>query len=334
MFVSPFKPGGSVAGVYALLWDRRDGLEYEASELFISSRELRSLHVTTEHSEQPLPFLLLQLLHAHRSMSSYVVTGASRGIGLEFVNQLSSDSKKTVFALARNPQNSAKLGELQKSRSNVHVFKADITDPQSLRAAAKAVSAVTGGTLDYLINNAAAVGNERTPLTMSTYSDDKLLENDLIDQFRTNTVGVVHTINAFLPLLRAGKTKKVITISTGVADADLTLKAGFAPHAPYCVSKAALNLVVAKYAAEFRDEGFTFLAISPGLVNTAEKPPTQEELAAFGAMVAQFKKYAPEWDGQPLTPQTSVRLVLGVIDKATVEDTGAFLSHWGNKQWL
>lgn len=51
-------------------------------------------------------------------------------------------------------------------------------------------------------------------------------------------------------------------------------------------------------------------------------------------MVAQFKKYAPEWDGQPITPETSVRLVLGVVEKATTKDNGAFLSHWGNKNFL
>ncbi|KAI0363685.1 hypothetical protein BV20DRAFT_975343 [Pilatotrama ljubarskyi] len=51
-------------------------------------------------------------------------------------------------------------------------------------------------------------------------------------------------------------------------------------------------------------------------------------------MVAQFKKYAPDWDGAPLTPDKSVRLVLGAIEKASVKDTGAFLSHWGNQKWL
>lgn len=92
-------------------------------------------------------------------------------------------------------------------------------------------------------------------------------------------VGVVHTTNAFLPLLHAGAAKKVISLSTGIASTDVTLGAAFTANAPYCVSKAALNLAVAKYAAELRPEGFTFLAISPGLVNTAEKP--RESLLAF-----------------------------------------------------
>ena len=54
----------------------------------------------------------------------------------------------------------------------------------------------------------------------------------------------------------------------------------------------------------------------------------------FASMVPKFQKYAPHWDGQPLSPETSVGLMLGIIDKATVKDTGAFISHWGNQQWL
>ncbi|KAH9847062.1 NAD(P)-binding protein [Lenzites betulinus] len=266
-------------------------------------------------------------------MPSYLITGASRGIGFEFVNQLSHDTANAVFALVRNPEGATRLATLQKARPNVYVVKADITDVASLRAAAAEVEKTTGGSLDYLINNAAWLREERAGSTLST-PDEKVLEEDLVDAFRTNVVGVVHTINAFLPLLRAGATKKVISLSTGIAATDVTLGAGFATAAPYCVSKAALNLAVAKYAAEFRDEGFTFLAVSPGLVNTAEKPPTPEQIAGFVTMVSQFKKYAPEWDGAPITPETSVRLVLGVIHGATVEDTGAFLSHWGNQQWL
>ncbi|KAI9058917.1 short-chain dehydrogenases/reductase [Trametes sanguinea] len=267
-------------------------------------------------------------------MPSYVVTGVSRGIGLEFVNQLTKDQANVVFGLARNPQNAPKLLELQRSRPNLHIIKADIVDLPSLKAAAAEVEKVTGGSLDYLINNAAQVFNERSWLTLTTYPEDQLLEADLIEAFRTNVVGVVHTTNAFLPLLRAGAAKKVVSISTGVADGDLIVKARFVIQGPYCISKAALNAAVAKYAAELRDEGFTFLALSPGLVDTAEKPPTPEELEQFKGMVAGFKEYAPHWDGKPITPETSVRLMLGVIERSSVEDTGAFLSHWGNKQWL
>lgn len=93
-------------------------------------------------------------------------------------------------------------------------------------------------------------------------------------QFDINVIGPIHTINIFLPLLRAGNTKKVVTLSSGIGDLDLTLAADFGVHAPYSISKAALNMVVTKYAVEYKKDGFVFLAISPGLVNTATKPRT------------------------------------------------------------
>ncbi|KAI0328959.1 short-chain dehydrogenases/reductase [Cubamyces sp. BRFM 1775] len=277
-------------------------------------------------------------------MPSYVITGASRGIGdthhepileqREFVNQLSQDPKNIVFGIVRNLQSATKLHELQKSRPNVHVLQADITDVPSLKAAAAEVAKVTGGSLDYLINNAAQVFGDRIALTLSKYSDEKQLEDDLVDAFRTNVVGVVHTTNAFLPLLRKGTAKKVVSLSTPISLPEVTLVTGFAAHSPYCVSKAALNQVVTKYAAELREEGFTFLAISPGVVNTAEKPFTPEELEFFQDAFPKFMKASDDWDGNPLSPETSVELMLGVIDKVTVKDSGAFLSHWGNQKWL
>jgi NAD(P)-dependent dehydrogenase (short-subunit alcohol dehydrogenase family) len=91
-------------------------------------------------------------------------------------------------------------------------------------------------------------------------------------QFKINTIGVVHTINAFLPLLRQGSVKKVISLSSGVGDLDFTLQTESGATPSYCISKAALNMVVAKYAAQFKEEGFVFLAISPGLVDTAVGP--------------------------------------------------------------
>ena len=67
---------------------------------------------------------------------------------------------------------------------------------------------------------------------------------------------------------------------------------------------------------------------------TVERTATPEELEGFKAMVAQFKKYAPEWDGIPLTPEASVKLTLDVIAKADPKDTGAFISQYGNQRWL
>jgi NAD(P)-dependent dehydrogenase (short-subunit alcohol dehydrogenase family) len=160
---------------------------------------------------------------------------------------------------------------------------------------------------------------------------------------------VINTINIFLPLLKKGKSKKVITLSTGLADPDMTIKSDLVTSGPYAISKAAVNMVNAKYAAQYKPEGFVFLAISPGLVDTSTRPrmfsqwsfksvayiktATPNELERFAAMIGNFRKLYPDFTG-PITPETSVQMQLEVINRATVDDSGAFISHKGNKEWL
>ena len=99
-------------------------------------------------------------------------------------------------------------------------------------------------------------------------SDPPVLEKDLLDSFNINVVGVVKTINTFIPLIKQSSIKKVITISTGMADFDLVNKFEIDNAAPYAISKSAANMVVAKYNALYKKNGVLFLAISPGLVDT------------------------------------------------------------------
>ncbi|KAG2138714.1 uncharacterized protein EDB93DRAFT_714406 [Suillus bovinus] len=264
-------------------------------------------------------------------MPSYAITGAARGIGFEFVNQLSADSGNTIFALVRSGATANKLAEL--GRHNIHIIEADITDNKALKNAAAEVSRSTGNSLDYLINNAGFVEPERARLTLDSYPSEELLTKDLLDSFNVNVVGVIHTINYFLPLLKNGKAKKVITITSGLGDLDVTMGADFPTAAPYSISKAAVNMVNAKYAAQYKSEGFVFLALSPGLVDTSTRAPTQKELEEFMAMVERFKNVYPDFTG-PIMPETSVRMQLEVINRMTIDDTGAFISHKGNKEWL
>ncbi|TFY83963.1 hypothetical protein EWM64_g65 [Hericium alpestre] len=265
-------------------------------------------------------------------MPSIAITGANRGIGFEFVRQLSEKPDNTIIALVRNPDAAQSLRDLQ--RSNIHIVKADISDHATVKAAAAETAKISSGSLDLLINNAAWLPNERHALSLDKYPSDEILSEDLVEAFNVNVVGVVHTINAFLPLIKKSAIKKVVVISTGVGDTDLTLRTEYATSGPYCVSKAAVNMVVAKYAAECKPEGGPiFLALSPGLVNTQTAPPTPKQLEEFAAMVASFKKYNPNWE-RPLTPKESVDAMLAVIHNLKPEQSGSFLSHKGNQDWL
>lgn len=108
-----------------------------------------------------------------------------------------------------------------------------------------------------------------------TYCDvfnrsDKVEEVDAVSSqlSQTNVVGNIHLFHLFLPLVLKSKVKKVITISTGLADLDLTNECEVDIGALYAASKAAMNVIVAKFNAQYKKDGVLFLSISPGLVDT------------------------------------------------------------------
>lgn len=61
---------------------------------------------------------------------------------------------------------------------------------------------------------------------------------------------------------------------------------------------------------------------------------TQKEEEYFLAFSKMLKGLYPDWEGVPLTPERSVKHMLDVIAKAERKDSGAFISHFGNKQWV
>ncbi|CAE6454871.1 unnamed protein product [Rhizoctonia solani] len=259
---------------------------------------------------------------------SYAITGTNRGIG-------SADPNNIIFAFARNPGAATRLRDLQAQRKNIHIVKLDIRNLQELTDAVKYISSVTGGKLDWLINNAGYIEPLRFFVSPAEYPIEYLAK-DLEAAFETNVIGVSQTINCFLPLLKAGNHKKVVCLSSGLGDEDFTKACGFAPHTPYSISKYALNLAVLKYALALKDEGFVFLAISPGAVNTYEGPPPPPELiAAHLNMFDQFKTVYPHFQG-PVAPQLAVEQMLDVFGQLKPEHSGNFCSQFGptSRKWL
>ncbi|KAK3065773.1 hypothetical protein LTR53_018052 [Teratosphaeriaceae sp. CCFEE 6253] len=167
-------------------------------------------------------------------MPSDVVTGASRGLGYAFVTHLAAIEGNTVVALVRNkPATEQRLAK--DGVKNVHVVAADITDAKAVQKAADDTAEVTGGKLDVLINNAGLVSDVSKWSTLLDFAPEEL-EADLESSFKANVVGVAHTINAFLPLIRKGESKKIVTLSTGMADLDLVNQFSIPIASPYSKS--------------------------------------------------------------------------------------------------
>jgi NAD(P)-dependent dehydrogenase (short-subunit alcohol dehydrogenase family) len=165
---------------------------------------------------------------------------------------------------------------------NVHLLEGDMADNKCLIAAAAETEKLTGGTVDYLIINEVYTNPAESFLSPSEFSGkEELLTNSMIQSLKVNVLGAIFSINAFLPLVRKSNIKKIIVITTGLADRDMTEKSTISFWLIYSSMKAALNMVVAKYAVELKSEGFKLLALSPGLVDTtADKPAIQRECLA------------------------------------------------------
>lgn len=157
-----------------------------------------------------------------------------------------------------------------------------MSDYKSLNAAAAETAKITGGSLDYLIVNGVYQNQEENFLSGTEFigKEDLLLEA-LTESTKVNVAGTIFSVNAFLPLIRKGTTKKITVISTGLADLDAAQRSNLPCSIAYSSSKAAVNIVVARYAAELKSEGVIFLALSPGFVNTRDDKPAVEREKKF-----------------------------------------------------
>lgn len=261
-------------------------------------------------------------------MPSYLVTGANRGLGYGFVQYLSKDPANTIIGLVRDKA-AADQKVAADGLKNVIMLQGDISNRKALLAARDETAKVTGGSLDYLINNAAYIDRDTEVGALDDYEEKEpeRLEHGLKTSFEVNVVGVINTINIFLPLIKKGDAKKVVVISSGMADPDLVNGGGIWNGASYSISKAAVNMAVFKYNAKYKDQGILFFALSPGVVSTWQG----QEPAA----IADLRKLAPGWSG-PLTPLESAEACTKVIHDFSLEkgNGGAFVSHHGNKEWL
>jgi len=177
-----------------------------------------------------------------------LITGANRGLGLEFARQYAADGWK-VIGTARNPGEADALGELP-----VEIAELDVTNQASVEALAKSLE---GRPIDLLINNAGIFPRV-----------DKIEEVDFDDYSRTlavNTLGPVRVTGALLPNLRGGVMKTIVNITSRLGSIELN---DFGRFYGYRESKAALNMLTKTLAIELAPEGFTCLTIHPGWVQT------------------------------------------------------------------
>ncbi|KAH9926561.1 NAD-P-binding protein [Epithele typhae] len=260
--------------------------------------------------------------------TSYAIVGASRGIGLEFVRQLSARPNTTVYAVVRNPTSSTFLNEAVKGLKNVHIITGDVEVPESMRGAAEAVGKLSGGKLDCIIHNAAKMDLASMMKGFDSYGSLEEMDEAMIDMFRINSLGPIHTIATFLPLLRAGSAKKIVVIGSEGGTTDFIKFLRVDDMASYGMTKAAQHIATTKYAMKLAPEGFTVVSVSPGLVDTTSTMPESEKNLPEPPEVARLMANAKA-KGLPAgaqLPQSAVSKMLRAVDRLSPSQNGEFLS--------
>ena len=178
---------------------------------------------------------------------------ASRGLGLEFVRQLTDNPRNIVVASCRSPETASALQALREEhKGRLYVISLDVSKEESIvNAAAEATSLLGESGLDILFNNAAVVSHSFLFFSkVRSRSFAKNPGNDFAYDFNTeaflrtmqcNVVGPALMSQHFLPLLKNGKRKIIINMTSGLASVtkDLGPKC-----CVYSMSKAALNMLV------------------------------------------------------------------------------------------
>jgi len=186
-----------------------------------------------------------------------VVTGASRGIGLEISRQLAQSGVNVVLT-ARDAQRGKKAAAtLQRLGLNVLFHPLDVTDPQQIRALADYLSQ-THRRCDVLVNNAGILIDQRGAGVLALQMDT------LRATLETNFYAPLQISQALVPLMRRHGYGRVVNVSSGLAQLQ-----GMGDGTPaYRASKAALNALTLMLAAATKGSGILVNAMCPGWVRT------------------------------------------------------------------
>jgi NAD(P)-dependent dehydrogenase (short-subunit alcohol dehydrogenase family) len=228
-------------------------------------------------------------LSGSESNGTVLITGANRGIGLALAEKFQASGYK-VIGTARNPDKANELKEL-----GVRTEQLDVTDPVGVSALAQRLNGVP---LDILINNAGIKGHDADDLAD--------LEIDKLQQtLDVNTLGPLRVIQALFPNMRAGDRKVFANISSMMGSMEMNT---WGCCLGYRASKSALNSFTKTLSVEYKDDGFVFVTMHPGYVQTDMN------------------------DGQGnITPVQSAEGLFNVISKLSAEDNGRYYD-WNGKE--
>ncbi len=183
-------------------------------------------------------------------METVLITGANRGLGLEFARQY-AEAGWEVIATCRDPADAPALNAVQGA---VAVHQLDVTDLEAIDALGRRLDGVP---LDVVIACAGVMGPRGPAETVSL--------EEWLEAFLINCIAPVRLALATRPLLKLGAQRKLIAITSKMGSIGDGPGGGFTP---YRTSKAALNMAWANLAREVAGDEITACVLHPGWVRT------------------------------------------------------------------
>ena len=211
-------------------------------------------------------------------MPSVLITGANRGLGLEFTRQYAADGWQ-VFAACRDPARARNLAAVE---GDVSAETLDVDDGPQVAALANKLS---GQPIDVLINNAGIYGPKDV-------TRDTVVYDAWGQVFRTNAMSPLAVSAAFAANVAQGGQKKIITLSSIMGSIAENDSSG---DFIYRSSKAAVNAVMKSLAGDLKSEGITVAVLHPGWVRTDMGGPdaaieAPESVTGMRAVIAGLKE--------------------------------------------
>jgi len=228
-------------------------------------------------------------------MPVVLITGANRGLGLEFARQYLADGWQ-VFAWCRDPASAGELKRLAKGSSGkLTVVSMDVTDAASIHKAATQLDEVA---IDLVSNSAGIIG-------VSGQREGNVDYASWAHVLDVNTMGPLRVLEAFIDHIARSKRKLVVTITSGMGSIGDNTSGG---SIAYRSSKAAVNMVMRSAAIDLAPRRISCVVVNPGWVKTDMGGPSAT-----------------------LTPQESVTALRRLIETLGLNNSGKFYHYDGNE---
>jgi short-subunit dehydrogenase len=185
-------------------------------------------------------------------MGTVFITGANRGLGLEFVKEF-SEKDYEVIATCRDPNSSSDLTNLAKSNLKIQLHQLDVSNTKNIQDLSNHLK---NKPIDILINNAGIYRSG---------SFNSVNKDSWVESFITNTIGPYEVIEYFLPNVLQGREKKVVSITSKMGSIDDNTSGG---SYIYRSSKTALNSMMRSLTHDLRTNDIATMTLHPGWVRT------------------------------------------------------------------